>query len=104
VKGTSPSLFSLLGWCSPNCCEAERIWSSWYKALYVLLFEVPRCPANQISFEDHVGRLEHPAQLALVGESDTNVEHAFLKYVLGPIHNFPFDARILLAWSLKARR
>jgi len=54
---------------------------------YCQLLEVPGFPVPQVGFQDHMGGLEHPAQLSLVGKADTHVEHSFFENVFGPIHN-----------------
>jgi hypothetical protein len=58
------------------------------------LLAVPGFPVAQIRFEDHVSRLENPAQLGLVGKADADIEHAFLKNVFNPVHDLTVDTGI----------
>ncbi len=75
---------------------------------YCQLLEVPGFPVAQIGFQNHMGRLENPTQLGLVGKPDTHIEHSFLKDVLGPVHDLASHAGVLLAWhrllTLRLRR
>jgi hypothetical protein len=71
--------------------------------VYGQLLEVPRFPFTEVCFQDHMGSLEYPTELGLVGKPDTHVEHSFFKDVLDPIDDLSSDARILFACSLKAR-
>jgi hypothetical protein len=66
--------------------------------------EVSGFPVAQIGFLKQRGTGDTPAEFGVVGESDTDVENAFLKGVVCPKNDLPLDARVLLALHHFARR
>jgi hypothetical protein len=68
------------------------------------LAEVSGFPVTQIGFLKHGGTGDAPAEFGVVGESDANVENAFLEGVVCPLDDLPLDAVILLALHHFARR
>jgi hypothetical protein len=51
---------------------------------YRQLLELRRFPVTEVCLQDHMGSLECPTELELVGKPDMQVEHSFLKDALGP--------------------
>jgi hypothetical protein len=66
--------------------------------------EVSGFPVAQIGFLKQGGTGDTPAELGVVGESDANVENAFLKGMVCPMNDLALDAWILLAPHHFARR
>ena len=59
-------------------------------------FAVSRFPVAQVGFSEYVRSLQRPAQLRLIREAYSHIQHSFLENVFGPIHDLAVDAGILL--------
>jgi hypothetical protein len=64
---------------------------------YRKLFEISRFPVAQVGFLDHQRRADSPTQLGLVRESDVEIKHMVLEYMIDPIHGLAMDTGILFA-------